>query len=159
VDNLGWEIDENDLREVLQDVSGLSSAEVQYDKSGRSEGKAILVFASTRDAEAFIDEYDGVNLDDRPMKLSILPAERREMRSDASRGSLRRGGKSDLFGSRLRRSSDDRSGDDRRIEYRPKRRERNEIHGPRRERKNKSEEPITAEQLDAEMEAYMQQES
>jgi hypothetical protein len=53
-------------------VDGLSSADVQFNASGRSEGYAVLKFDSKHNANKFKSEYEGVALDGRPLKIEVL---------------------------------------------------------------------------------------
>jgi THO complex subunit 4 len=53
-------------------VSGLKSADVQFNANGRSEGFAILKFDNKQNASSFKEEYDGVSLDGRPLKIEFL---------------------------------------------------------------------------------------
>eukprot|EP01027_Heterolobosea_sp_BB2_P022051 GEZU01032436.1.p1 GENE.GEZU01032436.1~~GEZU01032436.1.p1 ORF type:complete len:280 (+),score=47.67 GEZU01032436.1:466-1305(+) len=72
VDNLHYGVSSEDIRSLFAEFSDVKKAEVVYDKSGRSLGKAYVVLSSREAAEAAIKKYDGVNLDEQPMKISIV---------------------------------------------------------------------------------------
>lgn len=48
------------------------SAGVKYDRAGRSLGVADVIMTNKEDALKAIQEYDGVNLDDQPMKVTLI---------------------------------------------------------------------------------------
>jgi RNA recognition motif-containing protein len=53
-------------------IGQVISAGVKYDRAGRSLGIADVVMANKDDALRAIQEYDGVNLDDQPMRVTLI---------------------------------------------------------------------------------------
>ncbi|KAI3474079.1 hypothetical protein Pfo_028867 [Paulownia fortunei] len=72
ISNLHYGVSEDDIEELFSGVGDLKSCSVHYDRSGRSEGTAEVVFSRRRDAEAAIKRYDNVQLDGNPMKIEIV---------------------------------------------------------------------------------------
>ncbi|KAJ4970797.1 hypothetical protein NE237_003896 [Protea cynaroides] len=70
--NLDWAITSQDLREVFGEQPGLLSAKVIYDReTGRSKGFGFVSFASAEDAQSALDTMDGMEVEGRPIRLSI----------------------------------------------------------------------------------------
>ena len=53
-------------------MGSITRAGVRYDRSGRSLGWAIVVFASSEDANAAQRQYNGVPLDGKPMRIKVV---------------------------------------------------------------------------------------
>ncbi|KAG2184504.1 hypothetical protein INT43_000413, partial [Umbelopsis isabellina] len=70
VENLHYEVTEADVNELFQMV-GPCKARIQFDRSGRSSGAATVKFDKPADAQTAVKKYDNVELDGRPMKITI----------------------------------------------------------------------------------------
>jgi len=70
--NLKYDVLESDLKELMEKVGTVHQVKIFYDKSGRSEGRAVVIFGAKADAERAIKEYDGVAIDDQAMQLEML---------------------------------------------------------------------------------------
>ncbi|KAM3586697.1 hypothetical protein VKS41_001756 [Umbelopsis sp. WA50703] len=70
VENLHYEVTESDVNELFQMV-GPCKARIQFDRSGRSSGVANVKFDKPADAQTALKKYNNVELDGRPMKISI----------------------------------------------------------------------------------------
>ncbi|KAH7661709.1 nucleolin protein [Dioscorea alata] len=74
--NLGWAVTGQSLREAFASQAGILGAKVIYDRdSGRSRGFGFVSFATAEEAQAAIDEMNGVEVEGRPLRLS--PAQRK----------------------------------------------------------------------------------
>lgn len=51
----------------------MQSAKVDYDKSGRSNGTATVIFARRSDALAAVKKYNGVELEGKILTVAIAP--------------------------------------------------------------------------------------
>lgn len=78
VSNLDEEVTEDDIEELFSagvkggpDVA-LKSAVVNYNREGKSNGTATVVFSRRQDALKAIQEYNGVPLDGKPMQLAMV---------------------------------------------------------------------------------------
>jgi len=69
IGNLDYGVSEADLRELFGEFGQIIDATINYDISGRSLGKADLTFARRSSAQAAITKYSGVPLDGRPMDI------------------------------------------------------------------------------------------
>ncbi|KAL8039408.1 hypothetical protein ABFX02_10G035300 [Erythranthe guttata] len=72
VSNLHFGVSDEDIKEIFSGVGDLKSCSVHYDRVGRSEGTAEVVFFRRRDAEAAIKRYNNVQLDGKPMRIEII---------------------------------------------------------------------------------------
>jgi len=71
IDNLKYDVLEDDLRDLMEPIGPVESIKISYDSSGRSLGKAGVVFRSKYDAEQAVKEYHGVDIDGQKMKVEI----------------------------------------------------------------------------------------
>jgi len=72
VSNLDYAVSEQDLKDLFATVGIVRKAAIKFDRSGRSEGVAKVVFSSNTEALAAIKKYDGVSLDNHPLSISLL---------------------------------------------------------------------------------------
>jgi len=69
IGNLHFAVSEADLKELFSEFGPILDATINYDMSGRSLGKADLTFQRRSSAQAAIAKYSGVPLDGRPMDI------------------------------------------------------------------------------------------
>lgn len=72
IDNLAYSVLADDLQDLFEEFGDLKRATVHFDKSGRSLGKATVVFARRVDAIAAMKQYNNVALDEQPMKITLV---------------------------------------------------------------------------------------
>ncbi|KAL2262813.1 hypothetical protein VTK26DRAFT_9395 [Humicola hyalothermophila] len=74
VDNLHYELTQEDLEGLFNQIGPVIRVEIKYDRAGRSEGVAFVTYESHRDALQAIKEYDGANAAGQPIRLTLIPA-------------------------------------------------------------------------------------
>ncbi|KAL9617032.1 MAG: hypothetical protein Q9160_008149 [Pyrenula sp. 1 TL-2023] len=74
VDNLHYELAEDDIRDLFERIGHVASVSFRYDRAGRSEGTAFVTVPSMSLARAAVREYDGANAKGQPIKLTIMPS-------------------------------------------------------------------------------------
>ncbi|KAK4526872.1 hypothetical protein GAYE_SCF28MG4790 [Galdieria yellowstonensis] len=72
VTNLALGVTNKDINDLFSEVGKLRQAFVKFDKNGRSTGSAEVVFNDRASALEAIKRYNGVPLDGKPMKLSLV---------------------------------------------------------------------------------------
>ncbi|KAK4186160.1 hypothetical protein QBC35DRAFT_413410 [Podospora australis] len=73
VDNIHYELTQEDLEELFQRIGPLVKLDMKYDRAGRSEGTAFVTYESARDAQQAIREFDGANAAGQPIRLTLMP--------------------------------------------------------------------------------------
>lgn len=136
ISNLDFGVTTNDIQELFEDVGAVRVARVHYDESGRSLGTAEVVFERRVDAIAAQNNFNSVNLDGRPMDIKLVGTSSDQ---SSNRFSLVNGGTNRNQRAGLRNNI-------RANQMRTNKQQQNDT------RRNKVE--ITAEDLDAELDAY-----
>ena len=140
ISNLDYGVTTNDVQELFEDIGAVRVARVHYDEAGRSLGSAEVVFERRADAIAAQKKYHNLNLDGRPMDIKLIggndsrPAFNNSNNNDDAGGNFRprvRGGT--VGGGRGRGGG------------------RGQANG---QKNNGKAENVTAEDLDADLEAY-----
>ncbi|RKO90641.1 hypothetical protein BDK51DRAFT_21716, partial [Blyttiomyces helicus] len=143
VSNMLKTITQNDITELFSGVGPVVSAQLNYDSAGKSKGTATVIFRRAGDANRAIAEFHNRTLDQKPMKIErILSLEASQLAAaalgvkshDGAGGRRPHGGAgAPVSGGRRGGAGGRRSG-----------------RGPRK--------PVTADDLDREMDAYMKDE-
>lgn len=72
ISNLAYSVLADDLKDLFESVGDIKRANVNFDRSGRSLGTATVVFSRRNDAVQAVKQYNNVTLDDLPMKITLL---------------------------------------------------------------------------------------
>ncbi|TVY41647.1 Aly/REF export factor [Lachnellula occidentalis] len=73
VENLHYELTEEDLDDLFNRIGPVIKLELLYDRSGRSDGVAYITYESHYDAKKAIREFDGANAKGQPIRLTAVP--------------------------------------------------------------------------------------
>jgi THO complex subunit 4 len=60
------------LKDIFEKVGSVKHAQVNYNQNGASLGTAEVKFHSNKDAEQAVAEYDGAEVDGKPMYLKLV---------------------------------------------------------------------------------------
>jgi THO complex subunit 4 len=147
ISNLDYGVSNDDIKELYAEVGDIKRCGVHYDRSGRSEGTAEVVFARRGDAVAAVKRYNTVQLDGKPMKVEIVG-------TNIASGPARSSASNGVFGREIGAL---RSGQGRGFAGRP--RGGGGGRGPRRGHgrgrgRGGGGEKVSAEDLDADLEKY-----
>ncbi|CAG8589088.1 10471_t:CDS:2, partial [Dentiscutata heterogama] len=63
VENLFYEVTEDDLEELFSECGSVKKVILHYDRAGRSTGNAEVTFEDPKDAETALRKYNGQTLD------------------------------------------------------------------------------------------------
>lgn len=144
ISNLDFGVTTNDIEELFADVGAVRTARVHFDETGRSLGTAEVVYERRADAITAQKKYNTLNLDGRPMDIRIVGGSDDGSQSVSNRLSLGNGG-----GNRNQRFGN-RNNDNQQNGFRGNRtrggRQQNGAGGKKEE--------VTADDLDAELDAY-----
>lgn len=72
VENLHYELGQEDLTSLFNRIAPTLSVQLKYDRAGRSEGIAYVTYEQERFARRAIEEFDGANAHGQPIRLSIV---------------------------------------------------------------------------------------
>ncbi|KAF5457532.1 hypothetical protein F2P56_021629 [Juglans regia] len=74
ISNLDYGVTNEDIRELFCEIGDLKRYAVHYDKNGRPNGSAEVVYTRRSDAVAALKRYNNVLLDGKPMRIEIVGA-------------------------------------------------------------------------------------
>ncbi|KAI9095582.1 hypothetical protein DFS34DRAFT_565847, partial [Phlyctochytrium arcticum] len=72
VSNLAKTVSQDDIRQLFSEIGPVRSAQLNYDAQGRSKGVATIVFTRANHAAQAIKEFHNRTLDQKPMKIELI---------------------------------------------------------------------------------------
>ncbi|CAF1175496.1 unnamed protein product [Rotaria sordida] len=148
ISNLDYGVTKSDIQELFEDIGAVRTAHVHFDENGQSLGTAEVVFERRVDATTAQQKYNGLNLDGRPMDIKLVGAVDSGLQQQTNRGSYING----------TNSGNQRSGNRFNNQQNGTRGGANRSRGNRQQinntRGNGKKESISAEDLDADLDAY-----
>lgn len=72
VTNLDSQVTENDVKEIFQKIGRVVKTALNFDSNGRSRGTGEITFASRNLALKAVEEYNRAEVDGRPMYLKLV---------------------------------------------------------------------------------------
>ncbi|CAF0819099.1 unnamed protein product [Adineta steineri] len=155
ISNLDYSVTTSDVQELFEDIGAVRVARVHYDESGRSLGTAEVIFERRVDAANAQQKYNGLNLDGRPMDIRLIGAvnDGSQQQQQTPRASYTNGNSNGNQRSGFRNNNNQQNGTRNGGNF-----SRGGGGGGKQQqngtRNNTKKENVTAEDLDAELEAY-----
>ncbi|EMR08368.1 hypothetical protein PNEG_03208 [Pneumocystis murina B123] len=90
VENLHYELTEDDLNGLFKRIGPVSKLNIKYDRSGRSTGIAFVSFERIEDAHNAINQFNGANAAGQPITLTLdlQPSRKSQRKSDSLFGRI-----------------------------------------------------------------------
>ncbi|KAJ3008806.1 hypothetical protein HKX48_008330 [Thoreauomyces humboldtii] len=86
IDNLHWNVSEQDVRELMSAHGAVQSVRLKFDNAGRSDGVCYVTFNARRSAQAAVDAYDGRDLDGMTMHVALVERNNRRANNGGGTG-------------------------------------------------------------------------
>ncbi|CAF0750410.1 unnamed protein product [Adineta steineri] len=153
ISNLDYSVTTSDVQELFEDIGAVRVARVHYDESGRSLGTAEVIFERRVDAANAQQKYNGLNLDGRPMDIRLIGAvnDGSQQQQQTPRASYTNGNSNGNQRSGFRNNNNQQNGTRNGGNFSRGGGGKQQQNGTRN---NTKKENVTAEDLDAELEAY-----
>ncbi|KAK3677042.1 hypothetical protein LTR78_003247 [Recurvomyces mirabilis] len=74
VENIHYDITEEDLRSLFARKGALVSCTMNYDRSDRSTGTAWVVYSDPHDARDAVEDFDGQNAQGQKIRVTLVPS-------------------------------------------------------------------------------------
>lgn len=148
ISNLESGVTTDDIQELFGEIGAVRTARVHFDEDGQSLGTAEVIYERRADAVAAQKKYNTLNLDGRPMEISLVGGSDNRVQSARFQSNGRNQGGGNGTGFR-NNNNNNRPRNTGRTQQQQQQRRPNAANN-----NNNKKEDVTAEDLDADLDAY-----
>ncbi|CAG8650589.1 8739_t:CDS:2 [Ambispora leptoticha] len=155
VENLFYEITQDDLQDLFSKTGAIKKVFLHYDRAGRSLGVADVIFEDSKDAAAALKKYNGTMFEGQEMRIKYAASNKPNTKVRGSSSNSDRGSVFDRLGNVQNSSIKQTSRNDLRSRLGRGGGAAHSVKNSDSRRKALQRKPVTYDDLDADLDAYM----